>query len=79
MPSKLCDVCYGFWLALSHDCMIFLSPCNLFAASAAILYLLTHMLICTNTVSCLKMNLDALFFRLKTVCNKKTSIFVGEN
>ena len=24
-------------------------------------------------------NLDALFFRLKTVCNKKKSIFVGEN
>ena len=43
--------------------------------------LLTHMLICTNTVSCLKMNwnLDALYFRLKTVCNKKKSIFVGEN
>ena len=42
--------------------------------------LLTYMLICTNTVSCLKMNwnLDALFFRLKTVCNKKKSIFVGE-
>ena len=35
--------------------------------------LLTHMLICTNTVSCLKMNwnLDALFFRLKLFVIKK--------
>ena len=41
MPSKLCDVCYGFGLALNHDCMPFLSPCNLFAASAAIMYLLS--------------------------------------
>ena len=42
-------------------------------ASITSMQLLTHMLICTNTVSCLKMNwnLDALFFRLKTVCNKK--------
>ena len=50
-------------------------------ASITSMTLLTHMLICTNTVSCLKMNwnLDALFFRLKTVCNKKKSIFVGEN
>ena len=47
MPSKLCDVCYGFGLALNHDCMLFLSPCNLFAASAAILYL------CVNITDCL--------------------------
>ena len=41
-------------------------------ASITSMQLLTHTLICTNTVSCLKMNwnLDALFFRLKTVCNK---------
>ena len=46
-------------------------------ASITSMQLLTHMLICTNTVSCLKMNwnLDALFFRLKTVCNKKKIYF----
>ena len=51
-------------------------------ASITSMQLLTHMLICTNTVSCLKMNwnLNALFFRLKTVCNKKNLFFfVGEN
>ena len=46
-------------------------------ASITSMQLLTHMLICTNTVSCLKINwnLDALFFRLKTVCNKKKIYF----
>ena len=40
---------------------------HLTKASITSMQLLTHMLICTNTVSCLKMNwnLDALFFRLK--------------
>ena len=44
-------------------------------ASITSMQLLTHMLIYTNTVSCLKMNwnLDTVFFRLKTVCNKKKS------
>ena len=47
-------------------------------ASITSMQLLTHMLICTNTVSCLKMNwnLDALFFRLKTVCIIKKNLFL---
>ena len=63
--------------------LILVVNCHLDKTEASItsMQLLTHMLICTNTVSCRKMNwnLDALFFRLKTVCNKKISIFVGEN
>ena len=61
--------------------LILVVNCHLTEASITSMQLLTPMLICTNTVSCLKMNwnLNALFFRLKTFCYKKKYIFVGEN
>ena len=61
--------------------LILVVNCHLTKASITSMQLLTQMLICTNTVSCLKMNwnLGALFFRLIFFfCNKK-SIFVGDN
>ena len=60
--------------------LILVVKCHLTKASITSMQLLTQMLICTNTVSCLKMtwNLDALFFRLKLFVIKK-SIFVGDN
>ena len=47
--------------------LIVVVNCHLAKASITSMQLLTRMLICTNTVSCLKMNwnLDAIFFRLK--------------
>ena len=62
--------------------LILVVNCHLTKASITSMQLLTHMLICTNTVSCFKMNwnLDALLvFQTKNLFVIKKSIFVGDN